>query len=61
MTRSRSLPFALAFIVPLLSGLAVSFGGWALLLPPAFLFVETILRWISSCLPVSVFLIRSAM
>ena len=38
---SRSLPFALAFIVPLLSGLAVVLGGWALLLPPAFLFVIT--------------------
>jgi alkane 1-monooxygenase len=35
----RSLPFALAFIVPLLSGLAVALGGWLLALPPLFLFV----------------------
>lgn len=38
---TRSLPFALAFIVPLLSGLAVALGGLFLLLPPAFLFVIT--------------------
>ena len=38
---TRSLPFALALIIPVMSGLAVVFGGWFLALPPAFLFVLT--------------------
>jgi alkane 1-monooxygenase len=38
---TRSLPFALAFIAPVLSGLGVAFGSWWLALPPLFLFVIT--------------------
>jgi alkane 1-monooxygenase len=37
----RSLPFALAFIAPVLSGLGIAFGSWWLALPPLFLFVIT--------------------
>lgn len=38
---TRSLPFGLAFIAPVLSGLGVAFGSWWLALPPLFLFVVT--------------------
>jgi alkane 1-monooxygenase len=35
---TRSLPFALAFLIPLLCGLAVMWGGWAYWIPPLFMF-----------------------